>query len=496
MNKQFISTLAFVTIFAVPLMSHAANALLIGVSAYRQSPLANPVNDVQLVSRSLISKGWNTTVLINPTSEELKTSVRAFFSQKIDSNKPSLIYFSGHGIQYKGENYLLPIDIDTKEILLNKALSVTEIGYFARENKGPKIFVIDACRNSPLGKSSVAVSSGLNSQYAPPNTLIAYATAPGRLASDGVAGANSPYARALATSIDRYSTLSEVFKKTRLLTMDATNGKQLPWESSSLYQEVSFPHGLPGSPVKQEKLATIDVGPPSVKGRVASENALPTMPQVSYGSFEAAIAELTTLVRNSPLSSFEDRMSRPITERNRRDLLETLQSYSKRLSINSDGIAYSVISALQDGVLYPACRSGQSIDPDCGDYDRFFSFTPNLVLSFGLSKIAHDENIRSDRLALHYMNGWGVEKDLVRAYDLFKSDKVKKGRVADYWWTNVNTMVQEELRGHGFEIAADGAFGPSTCKALKELIGETTCDKVATRSQVIALAAKTRIQIR
>ena len=253
--------------------ANSAEALLIGVSNYPSSPLANPVNDVQLISKSLTSKGWKSKTLINPTSEQLKSEVRSFYARNGSKNEPSIIYFSGHGLQFRGENYLLPIDISDPKTVLSKAISITEIGYFSKDIKGPKIFIIDACRSSPLGKESIAVSSGLNSQYAPPNSLIAYATAPGEVALDGIAGSNSPYAKAFSSSVELYNSIDEVFKKTRLLTMTATGGKQLPWESSSLYQEVN----LSVDKIEQSQ-------PQSANTLQTSTQAAPSNPQINSNS--------------------------------------------------------------------------------------------------------------------------------------------------------------------------------------------------------------------
>ena len=65
-------------------------------------------------------------------------------------------------------------------------------------------------------------------------TIIGYATAPGKVASDG-SGNNSPYIEGLVKSINEPNlTIEAVLKKTRKWVKDATDGKQIPWETSSL----------------------------------------------------------------------------------------------------------------------------------------------------------------------------------------------------------------------------------------------------------------------
>lgn len=495
MSKKNLNLLLITITLLITHQVHSAEALLIGVSSYPQSPLANPVNDVQLISKALTTKGWNSRTLINPTSEQLKDSVRSFYQRTITSNEPSLIYFSGHGIQYRGENYLLPIDISEPKSILKKAISITEIGYFSKDNKGPKIFIVDACRSSPLGKESISVSSGLNSQYAPPNSLIAYATSPGEVALDGVAGSNSPYAKAFANSVERYNSLDEIFKKTRMLTMMATNGKQLPWESSSLYQEVNFSNNrIENKPSQQNQQVT---NASLIDNNVVNNGQYirPSMPENKYESIVSALDSLRIIIEKSSLSSFEKRNGNQIEERDKQDFLATIEAEKLRYKTNPSGVAYALITSLQSGVFYPKCRKGSGIDASCGDYDRYFKFTPNLKLSLELSKIAHNEKIRSDKLAIHYMNGWGVDKDLVKAYELFESDKNKGGVVAEYWWTNINTMVQSEMKKMGFNVGIDGDFGSSSCKALTEIIGNTRCARVVTKEQLIALISKNKTYI-
>lgn len=472
--------------------SYGGQALLIGVSTYPESPLSNPVNDVNLISKSLSAKGWVTRTLINPTSKELKDTVRNFFSENKSNTEPSILYFSGHGIQFKGENYLLPTDIQGSQIILNKAISITEISFFAKDINGPKIFIIDACRSSPLGKDTISVSTGLNSQYAPPNSLIAYATAPGEVALDGVAGTNSPYATAFASSILTNNSLDAVFKKTRFDTMTATNGKQLPWESSSLYQDVSISikNIQASTNISNKPIELIPETTKPTKTETSVQVAMPTLAVGNLDSFAAALDNLKNTIEKSSIQSFSKRNGSSSDEKDKLDFLASIDVDKNRFNVNPSGVAYGLINAFQTGIYHPKCRSKNGIDANCGDYDRFFRFTPNLKLSLELSKIADVQKIRSDKLANHYKNGWGVDKDLIKAYELFESDKNKGGVVADYWWTNINEMVQTELINLGYKVNIDGDFGPASCRALSEIIGKTNCGRVVSKSQLISMVSK------
>ena len=477
--------------------SRSYQALLIGITNYQDSPLSNPVNDVRLLSQALSAKGWKTKTIENPRSEALKNEIEKFFQDAGEKSVvPVLIYFSGHGLQYKGENYLLPVNITSTSKVLRDSLSITEIGYSARRYKGPKILIVDACRNSPLGKKTISASSGLNSQYAPPNSLIAYATAPGEFALDGPDGANSPYARSLADALAKGNSLDQVFREARLGTMKRTSGKQLPWESSSLYEDVSFTSSAPlsaptptvvnNNPPKKnsDTQDKQDQDPQKIAAQVPQHSPLATISMPENVSYSEALELLKDLMAKAPLDNFYRWDSKQIRAQDRQDFLDSIDLL--RDEKQEVYRAFKIIDAYQKGVFYPNCRAtnGVGIDPDCGDFDRHFEFVPDLRLSLILSKLADARGIRSDMLANHYARGWVVEKNLVEAYNLYAKDKNRGGSLSHYWWTNINQMVQIELKSLGYDLKDDGDFGPLSCKALSEVIGKTSCARVVSKAQV------------
>jgi hypothetical protein len=223
--------------------------------------------------------------------------------------------------------------------------------------------------------------------------------------------------------------------------------------------------------------------------------AAPTIPDIKYDSFQSALDSLKSTVEKSPITAFNKLNGVQANERDKKDFIATIDSERIRYKSNPAGVSYKLITTLQTGILYPNCKKGNGIDPSCGDFDRNFKLTPNLKLSLELSKIANSEKIRSDKLAIHYMNGWGVEKDLLKAYELFESDKLKSGVVSEYWWVNINSMIQKELKNLGAKIEVDGDFGASSCKTLSEFIGVTKCGRVVTKEQVYALISKNKKSI-
>jgi uncharacterized caspase-like protein len=175
----------------------------------------------------------------------MKRAIRDF-GKKLElagEDAVGFFYFSGHGLQSEGENYLSPIGAEVRgeadiEIEMVSANAILKQMEFARN--GLNIVVLDACRTSPYSRGFRSAQNGLATMDAPTGSILAYATAPGTVAYDG-RGDNSPYAGALAKAMLMPNTPVEtVFKKVRISVINETDEKQVPWESSSLIGEFMF----------------------------------------------------------------------------------------------------------------------------------------------------------------------------------------------------------------------------------------------------------------
>ena len=94
--------------------------------------------------------------------------------------------------------------------------------------------ILDACRDNPYASSFRSSSRGLARMEAASGVLVAYATAPGRVAADG-SGRFSPYTRALSAAMEVAGLSAEsMFREVRNDVIRRTNGAQVPWEASSL----------------------------------------------------------------------------------------------------------------------------------------------------------------------------------------------------------------------------------------------------------------------
>ena len=96
-------------------------------------------------------------------------------------------YYAGHGMQVRGKNYLIPIDaeIENESSVVSEAVDVDQV----LNQIGParlSMVILDACRNNPFErKFRSSAGGGLAQIDAPTGTLLAYATAPGKVAADG-----------------------------------------------------------------------------------------------------------------------------------------------------------------------------------------------------------------------------------------------------------------------------------------------------------------------
>src|SRR5258707_7862440 len=170
-------------------------ALVVGNDAYTGtlSPLSNAVSDARAMGATLRDAGFRVTVLENSNREALETGVQAFI-EKLDRGDVALFYYSGHGLQVRGENYLAPVDLAARDVVQARTRSLNAMEVLDRmELAGTdlQIMILDACRTNPYG------GRGEGTGLAPmkstgKGTFVAYSTAPGKTASDG-AGKNGLY---------------------------------------------------------------------------------------------------------------------------------------------------------------------------------------------------------------------------------------------------------------------------------------------------------------
>lgn len=221
-------------------------ALVIGNGNYQYTgQLANTANDARLMAETLKEVGFELyggKPQINLSRDDMINVIEGF-GDSIGSNDTALFYYSGHGMQVKGENYLIPINASIKNEAEVRVKSVESSLIFAKlegTKNGINIVILDACRNNPFGRSFRSGNNGLAQVTAPSGTIVAFSTAPNQVAEDGSNG-NSTYTRELARFIKLPGLqIEDVFKRVRVAVEEATGGNQLPWENTSLKGDFSF----------------------------------------------------------------------------------------------------------------------------------------------------------------------------------------------------------------------------------------------------------------
>ena len=223
--------------------TEAKLALVFGNSSYKKAPLRNPVNDARLIAEMLEASGFQVVRAENASLREMRRAVRDFGDRLKESGGVGLFYFAGHGIQVRGENYLVSIDSDIQreeEIAEDSISAQLVLDKMLAAGNRMNIIILDACRDNPFSGRSRSSGSGLASMNAGVGSLIAYATAPGMVAADG-AGKNGLYTRHLANAMATPGLpIEEVFKRVRVAVRTESNKQQVPWESTSLEGEFSF----------------------------------------------------------------------------------------------------------------------------------------------------------------------------------------------------------------------------------------------------------------
>ncbi|OJJ14271.1 hypothetical protein BKI52_43070 [marine bacterium AO1-C] len=229
-------------------MNEKRLALLIGNSNYQVAgKLKNPRNDVDLIAEVLKKLGFKTKAVKDVTRKKFLIALN-IFGQELDDYDLGFFFFAGHGIQVNGENYLLPIDADPKnenEVEYDCINAQRILRKMENAQSKTNIMVLDACRNNPFTKSWSRSPSmqGLTYMSAPYGSLIAYSTAPNKVAEDGI-GKNSSYSEVLAEEmLAPNMTIIQVLQKVRNRLIKKLSGKQVPWESTSMLEDLVLNDG-------------------------------------------------------------------------------------------------------------------------------------------------------------------------------------------------------------------------------------------------------------
>ena len=285
-------------------------ALVIGNAHYENVPrLANPTNDAKLVATTLRDLGFELIgggPQLDLDRVALERAIRDF-SHHLSSGSVGFFYYSGHGVQLRGANFLLPIganpitarDADFEFVDVNLLLRQME-----DSGTSLNIVILDACRNNPFGGRGLKdVSTGLAQMQAPRGTVIAYSTQPGGVAADGE-GADSPYTTELVRLMKSPGLgILNMFNEVAVAVDKVTNHAQQPWTALSPINQDFYLAGAhsehsPGPASSPPSVGTLPSVPQAATSNLRTDDREVIFWQAVQNS--GSVAELKAYMRQYP----------------------------------------------------------------------------------------------------------------------------------------------------------------------------------------------------
>ncbi len=252
--RRGLQGLAMVAMCAISTAADANSdkrvALVVGNGAYAGLPeLPNPSQDANLLADQLRALDFDVIEVVDSNLDDMVDAVRTFGREAKDAGA-ALFFYAGHGLQNAGENYLLPVDaaIEDAADLRYESMPLTLVmDELEHASADISLVILDACRDNPLASTgdtrSIGSDQGLATVRGATGTLIAYATAPGDVAYDGV-GDHSPFSNSLAEWINEPGLeIGLMFRRIRQDVVEATDGLQVPWIEEAIIGDFYFVPG-------------------------------------------------------------------------------------------------------------------------------------------------------------------------------------------------------------------------------------------------------------
>lgn len=217
-------------------------ALVIGNAAYPSHSLDNPANDAMDMATALSELGFDVISAINADKRKMSSAIEDF-GQRLKNYGLGLFFYAGHGLQIKGENYLIPVDakIQSQGEVEYECYPVGRVlSKMDEANNQSNVIVLDACRDNPFQRSwsRSTGANGLANINAPQGTFIGFATSPGSTAADGT-GRNGVYTGALLEHIRNPNlTVDQLFNAVNGTVKKLTKNQQVPWKASSMSEDL------------------------------------------------------------------------------------------------------------------------------------------------------------------------------------------------------------------------------------------------------------------
>ncbi|MGP0093877.1 MAG: caspase family protein [Xanthobacteraceae bacterium] len=254
-------------------------ALVIGNGAYKNAPaLINPKNDAEDVGRSLRGLGFETIVAADLDRGGMNDALDRF-SRTVADADVAVFYYSGHGMQFAGKNYLLPVDaklVAADDVNRFRLVPLDDIMDILQTARGARVIVLDACRNNPVeddlkrrlasmpgANRDAFLSRGLGRVAAGNGLIVAYATQASDVAADG-SGRNSPFTAAFLHNVAVPDIdLRQMFFRVQDEVDRVTSGRQRPELSVSLVGEFKLNVATADKPATASEPRALAVAPPA-----------------------------------------------------------------------------------------------------------------------------------------------------------------------------------------------------------------------------------------
>ncbi len=371
-------------------------ALVIGNNDYEKPSLTltNAANDADDMRAALEKIGFDVLMYKNLDYRSLNVNIDKFVNQ-LSNYDVGLVHYSGHGVSYLNQNYLVPTDADIRTVTqieydcysLNKLIA-------KMEGSGVKntIVMLDACRNTPIlpPSSRSTLQAGLVAPLNPHGTYIVFATQEGSVASDAIDTRNGLFTGALLKNITLPDlTLKQIIDRTKKEVREKSDGAQLP----NAYDQIEGDFYFIRSSNKN------DATPPSASALRDSDGdgIVDEMDQCPY-----EYGPITNFGCPEGSASGKDTKDAP-AEIQRGISLYIAGKYSEALPILLKG-APSDISGSSSNYLGDMYFYGQGVAADFVESAKWYRKAADQGNSNG-----------QNNLGYLYNNGLGVQKDYVEA---------------------------------------------------------------------------------
>lgn len=270
---QLVRGLGALNRIAKPEKALKRYAIVIGNKSYSHiEDLKNAENDARAVAAFLREHDFIVFDEYDVDKRRFERLLRRALLE-FDGNSEVLFYFAGHGMQIGRRNYLLPTDVTLENVhdVPFETVTLDQVLSLLASRTRLQLIMLDSCRENPFANTKLATGldatlyetgTGFAQTSTPINTLLSFSTSPGALAFDGEDGGNSPFTSAFVTAAREApdQSITRILEDVRRRVYARTNGRQVPWESSTLVEPFLFK-----AKVDADEALTAKAPPPAPK---------------------------------------------------------------------------------------------------------------------------------------------------------------------------------------------------------------------------------------